>query len=146
MPNCNMQIVALLRVVILNVIMLSVSMLSFARMLGTIVLIVVMLKEAMLIFITLVIVNLSAVGLNVVAPYTKLVLVLTLAMVSMSTAAGDEIFGIWFRHHNTLFFSATFKWAPKARALHYTALERIARDKHSSLLGLFKSCEENGEF
>jgi len=41
MPNCNMQIVALLRVVILNVIMLSVAMLSvvmlsLARMLGTI--------------------------------------------------------------------------------------------------------------
>jgi hypothetical protein len=35
------------------------------------------------------------------------------------------------------FFFATYKWAPQASVLHYIRLSRLARDKHSSLLGLF---------
>jgi hypothetical protein len=37
----------------------------------------------------------------------------------------------------------TYEWPPKARALHNTRLERLARDKKSSLLGPFVSYEEN---
>ncbi len=43
---------------------------------------------------------------------------------------------------NFIFF-ATLELAQKDRALHYTRLERFARDKHSSILGLIISYEEN---
>ncbi len=36
----------------------------------------------------------------------------------------------------------TSKWAQKARMLDYTSVERLVRDKHSSLLGPFTSYEE----
>ncbi len=40
-------------------------------------------------------------------------------------------------------FFVTYHWAQKARVLHYTRLERLARGKHSSLLDPFVSYEEN---
>jgi hypothetical protein len=43
----------------------------------------------------------------------------------------------------TLIFFVTYHWTQQARVLHYTRLERLARDKHSSLLGPFVSYEEN---
>ncbi len=41
-------------------------------------------------------------------------------------------------------FFVTCEWVQQARVLQYTRLERLARDKHSSLLGPFVSYEENG--
>jgi hypothetical protein len=38
---------------------------------------------------------------------------------------------------------ATYKWVQLARELHYATLEKLARDKHSSLLCPFVSCKEN---
>jgi hypothetical protein len=43
----------------------------------------------------------------------------------------------------SLFFFITCKWAQSARVLHYTRLEKLARDKHSSLVDPFVSNEEN---
>ncbi len=43
----------------------------------------------------------------------------------------------------TLLFFATYEWAQKVRVLHYTVLERLARDNHSSLLDPFVICKEN---
>jgi hypothetical protein len=40
-----------------------------------------------------------------------------------------------------IFFTA-YEWALKARVLHYNRLERIAKDKHSSLFGPFISCKK----
>jgi hypothetical protein len=40
-------------------------------------------------------------------------------------------------------FYATFQWAQKGRPLHYTRLERLARDQHSILLDPFVSYKEN---
>jgi hypothetical protein len=40
-------------------------------------------------------------------------------------------------------FSASNKWAQLAIVLHYTWLKRLARDKHSSLLGPFVIYKEN---
>jgi hypothetical protein len=37
----------------------------------------------------------------------------------------------------------TYKWTQYASLLLYTRLGRLARDKYSSLLGPFLSCEEN---
>jgi hypothetical protein len=42
-----------------------------------------------------------------------------------------------------MIFSVTYEWVQGARVLHYTRLERLARDKHSDLLGTFISYEEN---
>jgi hypothetical protein len=36
-----------------------------------------------------------------------------------------------------------YDWAQQARVLNYTRLERLARDKHSSLLTLRVNCKEN---
>ncbi len=36
-----------------------------------------------------------------------------------------------------------YDWAQKARVLSYAMLERLVRDKHSSLLGQFESFDEN---
>jgi hypothetical protein len=36
----------------------------------------------------------------------------------------------------TLHFLVTYKWTLKARVLGHTRLERIAKGKHSSLLGI----------
>jgi hypothetical protein len=41
-------------------------------------------------------------------------------------------------------FFITYEWAQQARMLDYTWLEKLARDKHYSFLGLFISCNENG--
>jgi len=57
---------------------------------------------------------LSVVKLNVVAPYSQ---------------------------HFTSFVN--YEWAQEARVLNYTWLERLDRDKYSSLLGPFVSSEEN---
>ncbi len=40
-------------------------------------------------------------------------------------------------------FFITCHWTKLARVLHYTRLERLAWDKHSSLLGPLVSYEEN---
>ncbi len=40
-------------------------------------------------------------------------------------------------------FFTTYEWAQQAKVLYYNRLERLARDKHFNLLGLFLSCEEN---
>jgi hypothetical protein len=39
-------------------------------------------------------------------------------------------------------FFVSYEWAQEESVLYYTKLERVARDKHSSLLGQFVSCEE----
>jgi hypothetical protein len=44
------------------------------------------------------------------------------------------------RNHNTSF---SYEWFQKARVSHNIRLEKLAMDKHSSLLGLFVSYEEN---
>jgi hypothetical protein len=36
-----------------------------------------------------------------------------------------------------------YEWAQSARVLHYSRLERLAREKHLSLLGPFVSYKEN---
>jgi hypothetical protein len=46
------------------------------------------------------------------------------------------------RIHNTL-FSSQLTIGPNKLVLHFTGLERLARDKHSSLLDPFISYEEN---
>jgi hypothetical protein len=38
-------------------------------------------------------------------------------------------------------FFVTYEWAPKARLLHYTGVERLFRDKNHSLLSSFVSCK-----
>ncbi len=40
------------------------------------------------------------------------------------------------------FLFATYGWAQQARVLHYTQLEWLSQDKHSSLLGPFGGYEE----
>ncbi len=40
-------------------------------------------------------------------------------------------------------FVVTYKLAQEVRMLHYTLLERLASDRHSSLSAPFVSCEEN---
>ncbi len=42
-----------------------------------------------------------------------------------------------------LIFIVTYKRAKKVRVLNYTRLEKLASDKHSSLLGRFVSYKEN---
>jgi hypothetical protein len=39
----------------------------------------------------------------------------------------------------TLHFFGAYEWAPQAGVLYYTILERLAKDKHSSLLQPFLS-------
>jgi hypothetical protein len=41
------------------------------------------------------------------------------------------------------FFFVTYEWAQKAIVLYYTKLEKLASDKHSSLLGQFICFKEN---
>jgi hypothetical protein len=43
----------------------------------------------------------------------------------------------------TLHFLCNLKRDPETRGLHYACLERLDREKHSSLLGLFISYKEN---
>ncbi len=43
----------------------------------------------------------------------------------------------------TLYFLCNLQMGPKAQVLYYIRLERIARKKHSSLLGPFESYQEN---
>jgi hypothetical protein len=43
-------------------------------------------------------------------------------------------------------FFLTYEWTQKARVLHNTRLERLASNKHSSILGQHVSCEENEVF
>ncbi len=60
----------------------------------------------------------------------------------MTIASGRGCMALWaYSEHPNLF--ETYEWATQARALHYTRLERLARDKHSSLLGLFLINENN---
>jgi hypothetical protein len=40
-------------------------------------------------------------------------------------------------------FFITYKWVHKGILLHYTKVERLARNEHSSLLGTFVSVEKN---
>ncbi len=40
-------------------------------------------------------------------------------------------------------FFETYEWAQLSSVLHYTRLEKLARNKHSSLLGSFINYEEN---
>jgi hypothetical protein len=42
-----------------------------------------------------------------------------------------------------LYFLCNLQIGPIAGLLHYTRLERLARDKYSSILGLLASNEEN---
>jgi len=44
-----------------------------------------------------------------------------------------------YSRHLILFL--TYEWAQYARVLHYTRLEKLAEDKHYSLLGPFMSYE-----
>ncbi len=44
--------------------------------------------------------------------------------------------GLYSQH---FIFLVTYKWAQYARVLHYIKLERVAMDKHSSLLDPFVS-------
>jgi hypothetical protein len=43
----------------------------------------------------------------------------------------------------TLLFSMIYKWAQYARVLHYARLERILKDKHTSILGPYEDYKEN---
>jgi hypothetical protein len=43
----------------------------------------------------------------------------------------------------TFLFFLTYEYLQQARALEYTRPETLASDKHSNLLGLFVTCEEN---
>ncbi len=43
----------------------------------------------------------------------------------------------------TLYFFIAYEWAQKVTVLYCTRLERLANDKHSSLLGSFVSYKEN---
>ncbi len=52
----------------------------------------------------------------------------------------DIVLGAYSQH---FVFFVTNHWTQKARVLHYTSLERLARDKHSNLLNPFISYEEN---
>ncbi len=47
------------------------------------------------------------------------------------------------QYSKPLFFFVTYERAQKARVLHYAGLERLAIDKHSSLLGQFESYDDN---
>jgi hypothetical protein len=49
----------------------------------------------------------------------------------------------WHHIYNTSFSFVTYEWAQQVRVLHKTRLERLARDKDSSLLVPFVSYEEN---
>jgi hypothetical protein len=42
-----------------------------------------------------------------------------------------------------LMFFITCEWGQKAKVFHYTTLEILASDKHSSLLGPFASSKDN---
>jgi len=53
------------------------------------------------------------------------------------------LIGIRQKSQHLIFF-VTYKWVQKAKVLYYTWLERLARDKHCSLLGLLVNYEENG--
>ncbi len=46
-----------------------------------------------------------------------------------------------YSQHFMLF--VTYEWAQKARELHYTRLEELAKVKHSSFMGPFLRNEEN---
>ncbi len=52
------------------------------------------------------------------------------------------IYTLGLYSQNFIFFVA-YKWAQKARVLHYAWLERFAQDKYSCLLEPFKTYEEN---
>ncbi len=43
----------------------------------------------------------------------------------------------------TIYFIITYEWVHRVRVLHYTRLERLDWDKHSSLLGPFVSYRAN---
>ncbi len=47
--------------------------------------------------------------------------------------------GPYSQHFNLY---VTYEWAQQARKLHYTRLERVARDRYSRFLGPFVSYEE----
>ncbi len=49
-------------------------------------------------------------------------------------------------YSQNLIFFVTYEWAQYVSVLHHTKLEKIVRDKLSSLLGLFVSYEENEMF
>ncbi len=49
-------------------------------------------------------------------------------------------------HLQKYIFSKLTKWAKLVRALNYTYLARLAKEKHSSLVGPFISYEENEVF
>jgi len=49
---------------------------------------------------------------------------------------------IWSRIHNAS-ISSQLKNGPDKLVFHNNELERLVRDKHFSLLGPFKSCNEN---
>ncbi len=55
------------------------------------------------------------------------------------------VLSIWLQgsYSQQFIFFITFKWAQKARVLQYTMLERLFKEKHSSLLSPFMSYEEN---
>ncbi len=57
----------------------------------------------------------------------------------------QEIEGWWMLplgpYSQDIFF-VSYKWAKESRCLHNTWLERVARDKHSNLLGQFASHKE----
>jgi hypothetical protein len=62
----------------------------------------------------------------------------------------DEICKGWFifttivpKKMFTLSFLGNLRMDPKDIVLHYIRLEGLAMDKHSSLLGIFVSCEKN---
>ncbi len=47
---------------------------------------------------------------------------------------------------SNLIFFMTYKWTQYAGVLHYSRVERLARDKHSNLLAPFVNYEENEVF
>ncbi len=47
------------------------------------------------------------------------------------------------RYIGTTLIHSFYEWAKCARVLHYTVMESLARDKHSSLLGPLLSYEGN---
>ncbi len=52
---------------------------------------------------------------------------------------------IWLQvpYSKHFIFFITYKWAQWTIVLHYTMLDRLAKDKQFGLLGLFVSCKEN---
>jgi len=50
------------------------------------------------------------------------------------------LLGLYSQH---FIFFVTFYWAQKARVVYYTRLERLVRDKHSSLVGPLISFKRN---